>query len=565
MRKVISRWYPFGVICILGIVLLSPLLQGGFYPMHDDTQVTRVHQMAKSLSDGMFPVRWVDDLGYGYGYPIFNFYAPLAYYVGSLFVLVGLTPLVSTKIMIVLPLFIAGGGMYLLAKEFWGRNGGLISGVLVMSAPYVAVNIFVRGAISEYYAYSFIPLVFFFLVRIYSTQKLVYVLLGSLSFAAIVLSHNLTAMMLSVFLILLCIVFTYLSVRNKTYRGLLLVFGTLGIGSLLSAFYSLPAILEMSYTNVSSQVGGGADFREHFVCPLQLWESQWGFGGSVPGCIDGMSFRVGKLHVLLGVISLPLLFLLKRLKMTIALFFGTLSAGISVFFLLPISQVVWETITPFEYIQYPWRFLSILILSLSFVSGSVLLYKQFLPDFKNLKRWFIPVGVTCIFALIYVLYVKLFSVQTQLSVTSETYTQPEAVQFSISRISDEYLPKGFEKPSSIDELAAEKVTITEGEGDIQITTDKTQELSFEVSSSTSVSLLIHTAYFPAWQADVNGNKVSLAEEKRGMSLSLPEGDNKVRITFVETPVEKLGNTLSVIGILLLIIGIIFTSHKRSFR
>ena len=54
---------------------------------------------------------------------------------------------------------------------------------------------------------------------------------------------------------------------------------------------------EMGYTNVSSQVGGGADFKDHFVCLSQFWNSLWGFGGSTKGCIDGLSFRLGKIYV----------------------------------------------------------------------------------------------------------------------------------------------------------------------------------------------------------------------------------------------------------------------------
>ena len=34
------------------------------FPIHDDTQVARVYEMGKALSDSMFPVRWVEDLGF---------------------------------------------------------------------------------------------------------------------------------------------------------------------------------------------------------------------------------------------------------------------------------------------------------------------------------------------------------------------------------------------------------------------------------------------------------------------------------------------------------------------
>ena len=89
---------------ILSIFAISPLLSPGFFPMHDDTQVARIFEMAKSLSDGMFPVRWVEDLGYGAGYPIFNFYSVLPYYAGGILTVLGISALESTKLVFIIAL-----------------------------------------------------------------------------------------------------------------------------------------------------------------------------------------------------------------------------------------------------------------------------------------------------------------------------------------------------------------------------------------------------------------------------------------------------------------------------
>src|SRR3990172_3966639 len=119
--------------------------------MHDDTQVVRVQQMAQALRDGQFPVRWVADLGYGYGYPIFNFYSPLPYYIGGFFNLIGFDALVATKIMFALGILLSGIFMYFLAREFWGEVGGIVSGLFYVYAPYHALDIYVRGAVDEFW------------------------------------------------------------------------------------------------------------------------------------------------------------------------------------------------------------------------------------------------------------------------------------------------------------------------------------------------------------------------------------------------------------------------------
>src|SRR3990167_1709125 len=120
----LKKLFPFFLIIILSFFAIRPLLLNGFFPMHDDTQPSRVFEMASALKDGMFPVRWSADLGFGYGYPIFNFYAPLAYYIGALFNIIGFNSLDATKLMMILGIVLSGFSMYILAKEFFGKLAG---------------------------------------------------------------------------------------------------------------------------------------------------------------------------------------------------------------------------------------------------------------------------------------------------------------------------------------------------------------------------------------------------------------------------------------------------------
>src|SRR3989344_7432143 len=108
-----KNWYLV-LYLLLSVFSILPLFSPGFFPMHDDTQVARVFEMAKSLSHGMFPVRWVEDLGYGFGYPIFNFYSVLPYYVGGILTNIGIEALSATKIVFILALIGAGVSMFFL-------------------------------------------------------------------------------------------------------------------------------------------------------------------------------------------------------------------------------------------------------------------------------------------------------------------------------------------------------------------------------------------------------------------------------------------------------------------
>src|ERR1035437_7787538 len=177
--KYIKQFLPLIFIFLLSLVSIAPFFHAGFFPIHDNTQAQRVFEMTKSLKDGMFPVRWVADLGFGFGYPIFNFYAPFAYYVGSAINILGLDLSFSTKLMMAFGIIFSGFSMYLLAKEIWGKSGGVVSALLYVFVPYHAVDVFVRGDVAEFWAYAFIRLVFCGLFSVHKTGKFPFLVISA--------------------------------------------------------------------------------------------------------------------------------------------------------------------------------------------------------------------------------------------------------------------------------------------------------------------------------------------------------------------------------------------------
>ncbi len=490
-----KKLIPYILVILLSSFSILSFFHSGFFPMHDDTQVQRVYEMAKSLKMGMFPVRWVADLGYGLGYPIFNFYAPLAYYFGAKFVLLGFDALVSTKIMIIFGVLLSSFSMYLLAREFWGKKGGIISALLYVFFPYHAVNIYVRGAISELWAYAFIPLAFFGFYKLFKNNKYIYVIISVIGFSGVILSHNLTAMMITPFLIVLLIILGILNLKHKKNKNTFYLISAFFLSILISAFYWLPAILEMGNTNVSSTIGGGADFKDHFVCLDQLWYSYWGFGGSTKTCSDGLSFMLGKLNILIVVFSMIFLIISlmlgkeidKKTKyLCIVLFSGLI---FSIFLMLSQSKIIWELISPMKYFQYPWRYLNMVGFFSAFLGGSIIVFsRQFI---KNKNIIFVEFLITIL--LIVLVNFKFFHPREILNKTANDYINDYSLRWTTSKISDEYLPKNVKKPKNAEEALK----------------------------------------------------------------------NKPIFVFIDTPIEKIGNSISLAGILIVVLGIIFTRKKKN--
>jgi len=149
------------LICLflISIITFYRLIQPGYFSMMDDMHVFRLDQLDKCLKDGQIPCRFIQDGGMGYGYPLFNYYSPLAYSVAEFFHLTGFSLINSLKITFALCHIVGVFGMYFFASLFWGNLGGFISAIIFLLAPYQATDSFVRGAIAESLAINIILVV----------------------------------------------------------------------------------------------------------------------------------------------------------------------------------------------------------------------------------------------------------------------------------------------------------------------------------------------------------------------------------------------------------------------
>ena len=530
--------------------------------MHDDTQVARVFEMQKSLSDGMFPVRWVANLGYGYGYPIFNYYAPLAYYVGGVFNLVGVDALIATKLMMGIGIVLAGIFMYLLAREFWGKTGAIISSVLYLYAPYHAVDIYVRGDVAEFWAYAFIPLAFWGIYKtfLFTGKKIpwIWIITAALGYAGVILSHNLSALMLTPFLLLFAaILFVYSCFHSSRTKGYFLFAGFF-LGIMLSAFYWLPALSETGYTNVSSVITGGSQYKDHFVCLPQLWNSPWGFGGSAPGCTDGLSFKVGKFHILLALLSvIPLVYFWKKSKIVfILIIYAIIALLFSVFLTLQQSKFLWDMLTPMAFFQFPWRFLVLISFFTSFLSGALFfMLSNIVAKRKITQLGFFVFSITITLGII-MTNAKLFVPQKVLQKTTIDYTNLRTLEWETSQMSDEYLPKNFAKPTSLQSIPISRFSQVENPFRVISVNTSPKNIFAEITARKQTRIRINQAFFPGWKLFLDNTQISEIDSNKGIIFTLPKGTHTINLQYHQTNVELFSDFLSMAGILVILAGII---------
>jgi uncharacterized membrane protein len=561
------------ILTVLSILALKDLFATSFLPLfHDQVQSERVSEMKLALDSGQFPVRFVGNLGYGYGYPIFNYYAPLPYYFGAALNVV-LDLILSTKLLFVFAFIISGFSMYYVSSRIWGRAGGLISAILYLLAPYHAVQLYVRGSLGEMFAYALIPFILWTVIKI-STKtyaKNIYLVLAT---AALFISHTISAYIVLLYLSILFIILLIKSVKQKNYSSLLqnsdyyILFPVL-----LSSFFLLPAFFEINQTQLSLQSANDVKYSDHFITIAQLWSSAWGYAGSAPGTTtDGMSFMIGKITIILSIIVLIITLIKSKIKsFNISTFqYRTLvllsiTSLITIFLTTSYSDFIWKTIPYMQLIQFPWRFLTLINLFLSLIAGaSILLVPTVLKYFKLNSPKYRYSLITLI--LVIISYTQLFSLNLSTFPTSKYfrangYYQMESSQiisqenlrYNASKISDEYLPKGAVKATDFSQISDDQITCFV-KCSIKNALFKPDYYKFEIDLEYGSPVFIQKAYYPNFKATVDNkdSKIELGANNI-MGVNIPRGLHTVEFKLQNTFIRTLGNIISIFAVIVLIV------------
>jgi hypothetical protein len=545
MKKLFNSSRVLLLVLAVSIPAVFALLRPGYFPMHDDIQAFRLLELDKCVKDGQIPCRWIPDMGYGYGYPQFNYYGPLPYYVMELFHLGGFGFLDSTKIGFLISVLLSGLGMYLLAKSLWGRLGGFISAVFYIYAPYRAVNIYVRGAMGEAWGMAFLPLIFWSTKAVLENKKYSQLWLV-LSLAGLFASHNITAMIFIPFYVVWVV---YLLYSNKRAYPLLkknIIRLTLsGFWSfLMAAFFILPAFFEKKYVHIETLLMGYFNYLAHFVGLKQmLITAKWGYGVSELGPNDGMYLSPGIVYWLFPLIVLLLLYLFKKRKQLIKVLLIVILGWISLFLVHPRSVFIWEAIPLLAYVQFPWRFLTIATFCFSLAAGAIaaVLAK------KNVSR---ILFTGAILFLVIITYGKYFKPSRVLDITDADKFSGEAWQKQLTISIFDYLPIYAKHPPT--EKAPDEPIIGNDQGEVLSGQKGSDWQKWDIKINSQTAMVVFPVYyFPIWKASVNGQNapISYDNELGLISLLLSKGDSQVNLKLTNTPIRNISNAFTLISLI----------------
>ena len=535
------------VLLLLNWLILRPvLLPDTFFLAHDSTWVVRLQQFDKTVSLGQFPPRLAPDMAYGYGYPIFKYYAPLFTFLSWLvFKVIG-----DYALAVTLTVFLANlagsWGMFLLGKKLYGFWGGIVSSVAFVFLPFRALDIYVRAAFAEILAINLLPLWLYFFILLSAKKFNKKALIGFvLTSAGLILSHNLYLIILACFLPLWLIYF--LTADFPWKRKVLILASSALLVLLITAWFWLPLTLGLKDVGVLAQASK-TNFSDHFVYLKQLWNWPWGFAGSAPGLADGMSFKLGKAHIILASLGLILAFLTKKNRRLFLLFLGLCLGGL--FLSLSWSAPLWRAIPLLSTIQFPWRFLGLSAPILALLSGGVVLVGR-LSFFNQVRKLPILVALLAVLGFSFFNF-KYFHPQEVVPLAKEKLLDRETIYQSSQAVAEYY-------PVDVAVWPEEKPDwplAFSGQQTAQVVVETPFKIIFRLSDPGRVA--VNRFYFPGWQLSLEGAPVSITPEPiTGRIQFQAEEPGEYRLSFVTTLWERVAYILTILGVMILIVVVVF--------
>jgi len=565
----------FLLLFIITLPTFSILLNGQYFTMHDDQHIARLYELEQGIRQGAWYPRWVGDLGFGFGYPLFNFYPPLIYYISLLFHIVGFSYITSIKCMIILGILLGTFGIYLFARKTTSRFAGFASAVLFAYFAYRATSVYVRGALAEFFTTSLLPFVFLTFFNLYKKHTIRNSVLFGITLALMVIGHLLVTLPAIIFLGFFFIFYIFLSEERLSFLLHSLLSGLIGFG--LSAFFWIPSLLEKKFTFTDKILTSElADYVIHFVYPHQLWYSPWGFGGSIPGPEDGISFAVGKIYIGLTIISFILFLLylhitsqkkqkLEQYKMYALFLFMLL---FSFFMMIPYSNGLWRIFSPLAYLQFPWRFLSFVNIFIALVAGATVHFSgEIIKTFKHPQNFNIYtqiIGTICIVFVVILIQSKYFKPFKLLIVTDAERTSREEIAWNISKSSFEFVPNGIRTKKSqynttVPDLSQKDIPkqsyeILMGQAKVLVKNNKYHQKEYFIQTSEQTIFRLNTFNFPGWTAYLNGTKLDITDDNdfKLITVVIPSGQHEMLFKFEDTFVRKLAEFISLFTFLILI-------------
>jgi hypothetical protein len=411
--------------------------------------------------------------------------------------------------------------------------------------PFHLYDLYVRGAFAGLFAYIWFPLILSFIYKIHESKKpAIYTCYLSLAYAALIMTHLASAFMFSLILGVVILSFL-LAMQHGTAVKIACASGC-GLG--VASIYFIPAFWERKYVHIDYLTNG----------PLGKYVDNYLFTSDILNLKLPNFYLWLHLEVIADLVLFIIILSVVRsrgycshsLPYRVSKFLFLLSF----FFTIPLSRTVTDFLPGLSTLQFPWRWIAIMEVSLAFLSSYI---------FASEERIRNPGGIMNQGSILLIFMLISAAIIGKSSPLPDNFRATIENTQKLSGIMDpvvEYIPKWVH---NWDRLNPEPVSFVAGKGTYDVNLWKPQNRMITCTSTVPSKLRVGAFYYPGWEISLDGKSVTpgIEESSGAILIDIPEGDHVVGLQFVNTPLRRFAQWIS-IALLTLILLVYINSKKK---
>jgi hypothetical protein len=573
----------WGLIAVLILSLFTaiPLLSNVGLPNGSDVlyHTYRVGEMHRSWQHGVLFPSWAEGLYFGYGSPLFHFYASLTYYLTSILTTIfNASALDALRTVLMVSLLGCSSGMYLFVKRRAGRLGGIIAGLVYVYSPYLMyTETYARGTYPELLAFALFPFILWRIDALRDKPAPLNFIWVVLLEVALINAHNLMALTLTM-LILGWILWESVIQKSNHHTSRLrwqpsaFAFLAVILGLAVSAGFWLPVLLESESVNLQNLTGVALlDYRNFFV-PLGdlLAMTPRHDAGAINGLSELLILGVAQWGLALIAIIMTLWmysrgYRTRHAQAYLGMLFFVLMALVLITMMTPFAAGFWESFRSVQLLQFPWRLLGPVVACLAIIAGMNGLWLERLT--RPLQIGLVAVIVALpIMTVIPLFYVPEWS-NTDVDTSSVAYHASEKAGLQMgTTFTDEYRPSdAFTIPAPTDDLLADYAddypidkfnrTMLPENAELKLIYNAPQSHEWHIRTDEPFTAEIYNFYWLGWQAEIDGQPIDITPSLHHglITIFIPAGEHTIKVYLGSTPARDLGRVISWVSIVIVMI------------
>lgn len=548
------------VLLTAELIAIWPLFKPGLPGTADlMLHLIRAVELDHLVSSGVLYPRWAPDFAYGYGFPIFNFYAPLGTYLIAALHWLGLDFPVAVKVA-VLGIYLAyGPTMYWFAARFVSPAAATVAAVAYAFVPFRFRELYSQGDFPQLLAFAIVPLAFASVHDLATRPTPRSFAFTVASSASVLLTHNLTAVNVGGFLAL----YGLLLASVAGWRRLIPLALAGATALAVTAFFWLPALAERGLVQVHRLTIDDYLFSKHFPAPIELILPSPVLDRALAN--PQVPHTLGVAHVGLSVLTLLTVPFVRRLNQRerLHLLFGWSMLIVAVFMMLPLSTPVWERAPFVAYNQFPWRFRTVAGLATAVLVG--LAAHWMLRRLPRLGGLAFPALLLLMIgpSLVQLYPAEPFQLYAARSVDDVVRFERETGAIGTTSTGEYYPIWVRERPGpSPDAGKLDPSSLPDG-ATARLAEWQPLRQRYQIELPAPARLTWNVLLFPGWMARVDGAAAPLEiVEPHGLiGVPVPAGSHEVELTFESTPLRTGAELLSALGLVATALGLLLWQRR----